>query len=195
MDRMERRQRKLDEQAGKGEVDFGEIVNKLNREEMLATVARFLVDDAGYEMLPPSPIGETTPDFHVRRTEEGVEYHAVGMLALTPDEVNESYDKLVKMHETWGEKAEYTLAVHQMPEYLLYDMLEADRGSVYIGMKEREFQMWICYSTEEGEGVWCFLGGSRDRLLEGFFTVNRRLTAEAIVGPRVSDMLMEDEEF
>ncbi|GEM_PF-4416677 len=88
------------------------------------------------------------------------------------------------------------MAVHQMPEYLLYDILEADKGRLYIEMKERMFMMWVCYITTDGRtSTWCFLGGSGDKLLEDRFSTIRQLTAEAIVGPRVTDMLMEEEDF
>lgn len=189
---MDRRQRKVDEQAGFGNVDIGEIIGKLSREQMIDLVARFL-DEIGYENVPVSQVGSVIPDFHWRRTEGGITYDLLGVLAMAPDEVFGCYEKLAEMQDVMGEKVDYTVAIHQMPEYLLYDMLETNKGKLYIDMKDREFMMWVCYSTEEGDGVWCFLGGSRDKMLEAYFTNVRQLTAESIVGPRVADILMEEE--
>ncbi|MEW6034809.1 MAG: hypothetical protein AB1603_08155 [Chloroflexota bacterium] len=192
MDRLERRWRKIDEAAGRGEVDIHAIVGRLTREQMLGAITRLLTD-VEYEMLPVSQVGGVTPDFHARRQEGGIRYEVVGVLCMTPDEVGPCYQKLEDMEKTLGGTPDYAIAVHQMPEYLLYDMLEADKGKLYINMKDKMFMMWVCYATEEGERVWCFLGGSRDKLLEKYFTSVRQLTAEAIVGPRVADMLMEEE--
>lgn len=192
MDRLERRWRKIDQAAGTGKVDIGDIVPKLSRERMLAMV-RDMLESVGYEMLPPDGSGSAAADFLAKRAEGTREHKVAGVLCMSPDEATGSYDRLVELQKTMGDKIDYAVAAHQMPEYLLYDVLEADRGKLYIDMKERMYMMWICYATDQGEGVWCFLGGSSDWALEARFTSVRQLTAEAIVGPRVTDMLMEDE--
>jgi len=192
VDRLERRWRKIDQAAGTGEVDIGDIVPRLSRERMLAML-RDLLESVGYEMLPPNSAGSAVPDFYGRRLEGAREHNVAGVLCMSPEEASGAYDRLVELQKVMGDGTDYAVAAHQMPEYLLYDVLEANRGKLYIDMKERMYMMWICYATDEGEGVWCFLGGSSDRVLEMRFTSVRQLTAEAIVGPRVTDMLMEDE--
>lgn len=194
-DKLERRQQKIDEQAGRGEVDFAGIIGKLTREQMLNDVNQLLTDEC-YSLVPVQPIGTVTPDFHGRREGEKRVYEIVGVLCMSPDGVVPGYNQLVEMEKVLGDRAEYALAVHQMPEYLLYDILEADKGKLYIDMKERQHMMWVCYITPDGStSTWCFLGGSRDPMLERRFSVIRQLTAEAMVGPRVTAMLMEEEDF
>ena len=45
MDKLERRQRKLDEQAGTGKVDIGAIMARLTREQMLSEEKHKLLQD------------------------------------------------------------------------------------------------------------------------------------------------------
>lgn len=194
MDEVERRQRRIQEKAGIGDVDFRNIIPPLSRDELLSVVDRFL-EDAGYDMRPPCPIGSATPDFYGQRMEGEAVYNLVGVICMDPADVPTCCDRLLDIRTTLGHNVDYVLAAHQMPEYLLCDILEADRGRLYHTMKENELMMWVCFSTDEGERVWCFLGGSRDKLLEGFFRSYRELTAEVIIGPRISDMLLEEEDF
>ena len=193
MDKLERRQRKLDEQAGTGKVDIGAIMTRLTREQMLSAAAEMLTDCC-YETQPVTPIGGVTPDFRAQRKADSKTYDIVGLLCMAPEDVLPAYHKLVEMERALGSHAEYALAVHQMPEYLLYDVLEADKGRLYIDMKSHEYMMWVCYATPDGTpSMWCFMGGSRDKMLENRFAIIRQLTAEAVVGPRVTDMLMEED--
>ncbi|MDO8473552.1 MAG: hypothetical protein Q7T05_07025 [Dehalococcoidia bacterium] len=82
-----------------------------------------------------------------------------------------------------------------MQEHLLYDILEADKGKLYIDMKERQHMMCHHSTLEGATSTWCFMEGSRAPILERRFAALRQLTAEAVVGPRVTDMLMEEEDF
>lgn len=193
MDKLERRQRKLDEQAGTGKVDIGAIMTRLTREQMLSAAAEMFTDCC-YETQPVTPIGGVTPDFRAQRKADSSTYDIVGLLCMAPEDVLPAYHKLVEMEKVLGSHAEYVLAVHQMPEYLLYDVLEADKGRLYIDMKSHEYMMWVCYAAPDGTpSMWCFMGGSRDKMLENRFAIIRQLTAEAVVGPRVTDMLIEEE--
>ncbi|MBI2857746.1 MAG: hypothetical protein HYX90_01605 [Chloroflexi bacterium] len=192
MDRLERRQRRLDAEAGVGNVDIGEIMPILSKEKMVTAIS-CLLSEVGYEMLPVEQVGGATPDFRARRTEGAVTYEVLGVLCMKPDESKSCYDKMTEMEGVLGDGSEYVMAVHQMPEYLMYDMLEANKGKLYMDMKDKLFMMWICYSTKEGDGAWCFLGGSKDKALEKRFSWVRQLTAEAVVGPRITDMLMAEE--
>ncbi|GEM_PF-5554904 len=103
MDSLERRQRRIDEKAGRGDVDFAGIIGKLTREQMLGSVHEMLTDVC-YETVAPGQVGSVTPDFRARRQGEKCAYEIVGVLCMSPDEVIKAYEKLVEMEKALGNK-------------------------------------------------------------------------------------------
>ena len=139
--------------------------------EVLDWVRKFL-GDIGYELLPPKPFGSVLPDFHARRKEGETVYEIVGIGAQHTDTVVEVLSKLVAIKSFMGDKADYVLVLPPISEHLLLEFLRQNDGERYFVVREKKFLLWLANPDEEI--VWCFVGGSRDKVLSGFLLQSPR---------------------
>ena len=160
-------------------------------EEVLKWVEHFL-QYMGYELLPSSDVGSIPPDFRAIRQAETTGCEVAGIVCQNLRETPDGLAKLKMIKETLGDQVDYVLALPAVSEYFMIEFMTGEQGKWYYDIKEQEFMVWLC--NPERETTTCLIGYPRDKLFDQYFlSTGTTMSFDALIGMRLSQMLMAEE--
>lgn len=174
-----------------GQVNMGDYIGQHSKDELLRTVTAFLKDEVGYDMLLPAECSGAVVDFSAIRQENTFVNQIVGMVSLSVEGIQGGLQELMETKGKFGGNAEYTIVLQPVTDSMLLDTFKANDGKLYCDLNEEGIMVWVCFPKEEG--LSCFLGESRDRVLQGSFKI-KGLIGDHILRAQLNNVLFAEEE-
>ena len=159
--------------------------------EVHKEVERF-IQEAGYQLEPPSYIGFVRPSFRARRQTEKTTYEIIGVVGGSIEEAIDGFSKLMAIKAVLGNRPDYVLVLPPINEYLLLEFFRGERGHWYFEVKDHNLMMWL--TNPEDETTWSTFGSPRDKYFNEFL-VMAKMGIDQILGMQLGRQRLLEEEF